>query len=116
MLMASDLALALDPSLIGQEVGLQLDAWQGRLLAERPKRALLLCSRQSGKSTVTALCALHTAMFEPGSLSIIVSPSQRQSGEMFRTVMGFRAKLDVPLTAESALRAEFANGSRIVAL
>lgn len=118
MLMASDISLALDPSLIGQRVGLELDPWQAQLLRERPKRALLCCSRQSGKSTVTALLALHVAMYEAPALTIIVSPSQRQSGEMFRTVMGFRAKLDgVPgLVAESALRAEFANGSRVLAL
>jgi Terminase large subunit, T4likevirus-type, N-terminal len=116
MLIASDLRLALDASIIGDRVGLTLDPWQAELLRNRPKRSLLLCSRQSGKSTVCALTALHTAIYSPGSLTIIASPSQRQSAEMFRTVMGFRAKLDVPLAAESVLRAEFKNGSRIVAL
>jgi hypothetical protein len=115
MLIASDLRLALDASIIGDRVGLTLDPWQAELLRNRPKRSLLLCSRQSGKSTVCALTALHTAIYSPGSLTIIASPSQRQSAEMFRTVMGFRAKLDVPLAAESVLRAEFKNGSRIVA-
>jgi hypothetical protein len=81
-----------------------------------PRRALLLCSRQSGKSTVTALMALWTAIYQPGALVLLVSPSQRQSGELFR--MGFHARLaGAPtLSAESALRAELSNGSRIVAL
>ena len=57
MLIAGDIRLGLDPSLIG-------DPWQSQLLAERPKRALLCCSRQSGKSTVCALLALHTAIYE----------------------------------------------------
>ena len=117
MLMARDLHLALDASLIGERVGLTLDAWQAQLLTERPRRALLLCSRQAGKSTVTALMALHAAIYEPG-LILLLSPSQRQSQELFRLVLLFHAKLaDAPeLVAESALRAEMANGSRIIAL
>jgi len=118
MLMAGDIGLALDPSLIGERVGLTLDDWQAQLLTERPKRSLLLCSRQAGKSTVTALCALHTSIYEPGSLILLLSPSQRQSAELFRTLMLFHAKLKgaPELTAESLLRAELANGSRIIAL
>ena len=117
MLMASDIRLALDASLIGERVGLTLDAWQAQLLTERPRRALLLCSRQAGKSTVTALMALHAAIYDPG-LILLLSPSQRQSQELFRLVLLFHAKLaDAPeLVAESALRAEMANGSRIIAL
>lgn len=118
MMMAADLATALNPALIGERVSLQLDPWQAALLTERPKRALLLCSRQSGKSTVTALLALWTAIYQPGSLILLLSPSQRQSQELFRTVMAFHAKLHgvPPLVAESALRAELSNGSRILAL
>jgi len=79
---------------------------------------LLNCSRQSGKSTVTALIALHCAIYEPGALVLLVSPSLRQSGELFRTIMGFYSKLDwaPPLVAESVLKAEFGNGSRIISL
>jgi hypothetical protein len=118
MLMASDIALALDPALIGERVGLTLDPWQATLIREQPKRALLLRSRQSGKSTATALLALHVAIFQPGALILLLSPSQRQSAELFRTVMLYHGKLaSAPeLTAESLLRAEFANGSRIIAL
>ena len=49
---------------------------------------------------------------------VIVSPSQRQSAELFRSVMRFRELLDPApeLVAESVLRAEFKNGSRIIAL
>ena len=41
MLMAADIALALDPALIGERVGLTLDPWQATLIREQPKRALL---------------------------------------------------------------------------
>jgi len=79
---------------------------------------LLLCARQTGKSTVSALIALATAIRQAGALVLLVSPSQRQSGELFRTVMRhLRSLVDAPgITAESALRLELANGSRIVAL
>jgi hypothetical protein len=61
---------------------------------------------------------LHKALYNSGSLVLIVSPSQRQSAEIFRSVMNFYRKLEgaPELAAESVLRAEFKNGSRIVAL
>src|SRR5688572_23009417 len=93
MLMGRDIMRALDPVRLAQDCGIEPDQWQSELLREKPKRALLLCSRQSGKSTVTALMALHTAIYEPGSLILLLSPSQRQSQELFRTVMLFNSKL-----------------------
>lgn len=68
---------------------------------------------------MTALLALWQALYEPGSLIVIVSPSQRQSQEMFRSLMRFYAELgsNVPgVNSETLLRAEFTNGSRILAL
>jgi hypothetical protein len=117
-MIARDLARALDPVLLARDAGIEPDPWQAALLRERPRRSLLLCSRQSGKSTVTALMALWTAIFEPPSLIAIVSPSQRQSAEMFRSLMLLYGKLSdqPPLLTETVLRAEFANGSRILAL
>jgi hypothetical protein len=117
-MMALDLSRALDPVLLAHDAGIEPDPWQANLLRSNPRRALLLCSRQSGKSTVTALKALWTAIYQPGALVLLVSPSQRQSGELFRTVMGFHGRLSgaPALTAESALRAQLANGSRIIAL
>jgi hypothetical protein len=77
-----------------------------------------LCSRQSGKTTTTALIALHCAVYEPGALVIVVSPSQRQSAEMLRTIKGLHRNLaGAPeLASESVLKIELANGSRILAM
>jgi hypothetical protein len=113
-----DIARALDPVLLATDCELTPDPWQARLLRDRPRRSLLLCSRQSGKSTVTALMALWTAIFEAPSLVVLFSPSQRQSAELFRCVMQLHAKLQgAPrLNAESVLKAEMENGSRILAL
>ncbi len=116
-MMGRDLARALDPVLFAHHCGLTPDPWQAGLLRSTARRALLLCSRQSGKSTVTGLLALWVALFEAG-LVVIVSPSQRQSAEMLRTIKGFLAHLkDGPsIVAESALKLEFGNGARILAL
>lgn len=116
--MLVDLARSLDPSRIATDVGLNLDPWQRDLMRSNAKRVLMLCSRQSGKSTVAALIAISTVLQQPGSLVLLLSPSQRQSSEQFRTVMAYaRQVTDAPaIRAESALRAEWANGSRIIAL
>jgi hypothetical protein len=98
--------------------GMTPDAWQSALLQSDWQRALLLCSRQAGKSTVTGALATHTAQYEPGSLTLLLSAAQRQSGELFRKVKDFYHALPerVPVKQESALQMELVNGSRIVAL
>jgi hypothetical protein len=118
MSMALDLSRALDPTLIASDCGITLDKWQGNLMRSSAPRVLLLCSRQSGKTTTTGFIGLGTAIYKPGSLTLILSPSQRQSAEMQRTIMGFHAKLQgaSTLTQESILKSEFSNGSRIIAL
>jgi phage terminase large subunit-like protein len=119
MLMRSDIARALDPSLVAHDAGITPDPWQADLMRSEAHRVLLLCARQTGKTTTTSFVALHTAIYrKPGALVLIVSPSQRQSGEIFRTVMMHHSRLKgaPELRAESALRAELANGSRILAL
>src|SRR5437764_10226574 len=86
------LALALDPSLILRARGLAPDPWQRSLLLSSDRQVLLNCSRQAGKSTVVSALALHTALFTRGALVLLLSPSQRQSGEIFRKVLdGYNA-------------------------
>jgi hypothetical protein len=90
MSLALDLACALDPVIFaGERLGLTLDPLQSALLRARSRRSLLKCCRQWGKSTVTAVGALHEAEYLPGSRTIIVSPSQRQSSLLLSTVAGF---------------------------
>ena len=116
--LATDLALALDPARLMHAGGLLPDRWQRDLLRSAASRLLLLCCRQSGKSTTTAVLALHTALYEPGALILLLSPSLRQSQELFRKVQDAYRALGspTPLQAESALRFEMDNGSRIIAL
>ncbi len=118
MSLADDLALALDPVIFARAAGVEPDPWQADVLRSRHKRMLLNCSRQSGKSTTTALVALHEALYVPDSLVLLLSPSLRQSAELFRTLAGLynATGATVPPKAESALRIELENGSRVISL
>lgn len=117
MSMALDLASALDGAAFAARCGVTPDPWQRDLLQQRPPRALLNCSRQSGKSTVCQLLALHTALYSNG-LTVVASPSMRQSGEFVRECKRLFSNLkDGPgLVGNSVLRLEFESGARIVAL
>jgi hypothetical protein len=116
--LASDLACALDPAALAARIGMPPDPWQADFLRSTDSRVLLNCSRQSGKSTVTALLGVHSALYEPGALVLLLSPSLRQSQELFRKALDtYRALANpVPVEAESALRLELENRSRIVSL
>ncbi len=116
--LAADLACALDPALLMTEAGLAPDSWQRRVLRSTARQTLLLCSRQTGKSTVAALSALDEAAFHPPALVLILAPTMRQSGELFRRVLDALRLMPIPpgVKAESALRLDLTNGSRVIAL
>jgi len=116
--MAADLARALDPVLLAREAGIEPDPWQERLLRSDSSRVLLNCCRQSGKSTMAAVLAAHTALYQPSSLVLVLSPTLRQSQELFRKILNVYRALDrpVPAEAETKLSLELENGSRIVSL
>src|SRR4051794_3777886 len=78
-----------------EKLGFHPDPWQETVLQWEGKRMLLNCCRQSGKSTITAILALHRALYKPKSLVLLVSPSQRQSSELFRKVQDFLTMLPV---------------------
>jgi hypothetical protein len=95
------------------------DPWQDGLLRSQARGLLLLCSRQAGKSTAAAAVAVRTALLQPGSLTLLLSPTLRQSGELFRAqVLRLWRALGSPLAlrAPTQLTLELANGSRIVSL
>ena len=118
MAIASDLAMAIDPVRLAERAGLTPDPWQADLLRSTDRQAILLCSRQSGKSTTSAAIATHQAVFVPGSLVLVLSPSLRQSQELFRKCLSIYGALGetAPATAETKLTLELANGSRLIAL
>ena len=116
---ATELAIRLDPSLLMEFAGFDPDPWQRRMLRSGSKRLLLLASRQSGKSECAGFLVLHEALFRPGSLILLVSRSERQSGELFqKKVVANYDRLGRPVGAVRELQfsLELANGSRIIAL
>jgi len=98
--------------------GLTPDGWQRDFLDDRPDRALRLCSRQAGKSTVTAAAALHEALSIPGSTTLLLSPSQRQSAELLSKVRQFALAQEPAIVPEqlSVLSLRLRNGSRVISL
>jgi len=118
-MIARDLAHALDPARWASDaLDFQPDPWQEQVLRSSGKRQLLNCSRQSGKSTTAGILALHRAIFFPRSLVLLVSPSLRQSGELFRKVGDHLKQLDEQprKTEDNKLSLTLANDSRIVSL
>lgn len=118
MSLAADLIRALDPVVLAGQVGMTADPWQADVLRSTSPRLLLNCSRQSGKSTTAAMLAVHVATYEPGSLVLMLSPSQRQSTELYRKALTFYRALGRPVAseAENAMSLTLENGSRIVSL
>jgi hypothetical protein len=116
--LAADLALSLDPARLMEAAGLVPDRWQAELLRSDASRVLLLCARQTGKSTTAAMQALHQAIYRPPALVLVLSPTQRQSGELFKKIRSLYSAVGSPIDVpqESALRLELQNGSRILSL
>src|SRR5215469_12208903 len=89
------LAYALDPVLWTQDVvGWTPDPWQASLLHSEATQLALCCGRQVGKSSVVALLACHTAVFNDDALIILIAPSQRQSRELAIKVSAFLGSIE----------------------
>ena len=114
----SETRIPRDPVAFARSLGIEPDPWQRDLLTSTEKRIILNCARQSGKSTIVAIHALHHALTKPSSLVLVLSPSLRQSGELFNKITTFYTELgrcggsDV----NSATTLQLTNRSRIVPL
>lgn len=116
--LASNFSKRLHPIILAKNAGIALDDWQRDLVSSNASRFLLNCSRQVGKSTTVAVIADDTALYQPGSTTLLLSPSLRQSSELFRKCLEIYRANDKPVSAEAEtiLRLELENGSRIVSL
>ncbi len=116
MTFAREIAVAADPASVMRAAGMTPDPWQCDVLGDRDGFWLLLCSRQSGKTTACAAVALATAMTDPGALVLIVAPSLRQSQEAFRQVGQMYLAVHGGVLDDDTLtrlRLELRNGSRV---
>src|SRR5215208_1467643 len=116
--LTDDLVLALDRVAFAESLGVSLDPWQTALLRSTSDRVILNVARQLGKSAMAALIALHRALYHPGSLVLILAPSERQAKETFSKVAQHYRKLGntVPPDTMRKLGMVLANDSRIEAL
>jgi hypothetical protein len=116
--LVEDIRLALDRVAFAERLGIVPDSWQEDFLRSSSDRVLLNCSRQSGKSTMSALTALHRALYYPGSLVLCLAPALRQSQELFAKIANFYRDLGRPVApqGEWKLSLELENDSRILTL
>lgn len=112
------MVMALDPAELALAAGYQLDDWQQRAVRSTAKRQIYLASRQAGKSLTLSVKALHQALFVPESKILLVSRTQRQAGELFRSMLALYRALGRPVlpSQETQLQLELENHSRIIAL
>ena len=99
-------------------LGFVADARQAELLDSGAPWVMLCCSRQWGKSTVTAVRAVHHALFHKGAMVVVAGPGKRQSAEFLSKVAGFLRRLGVSWKRDGVNEHSMVlpNGSRLVAL
>lgn len=114
----------------GFEIGSEASCWaadalnfhpdpkQAEILDAPDPHLLLLCTRQFGKTTLTALKALHFALRHPATLTVVASPTARRSGEWILTLRRFLETLGLPLRRDGIhpFSAVLPNRSRLIGL
>jgi cytochrome c-type biogenesis protein CcmE len=110
--------ISTDPVEFATSVGIIPDPWQIEVLASDHPRKILCCGRQTGKSTVGAILAVHKALTSPGSVVLIAAPGERQAKLLFSKALSLYRQAGYPLPAHSERRTglELSNGSVIEAL
>ena len=101
-----------------RELKLALDPWQVRMVdAPAASRVICLTHRQAGKTTAAAVSVAHTmAWRQPGSTSLVLAPTLRQSSELIRNLRGRLLAAGERLTVDNVFAIELATGSRALAL
>ncbi len=111
-----------DPTAVLRLARLEPDPWQAELLntstSSAGEQVAVLTGRQMGKSTTAGALAVACALTDAPALILLLSPTLRQSGELFRKVQDIFGAIGRPVAvaAETLLRLELTNGSRIISL
>ncbi|MGO4440322.1 terminase large subunit domain-containing protein [Rhizobium sp. RAF56] len=114
-------AYMLVPSYFAIATGLDPAWWQAALLDCYDRRVGCLAARQSGKSLVTARKATCFALTNPGSTSLIIAPTLRQSSELLMKCVGVAQVAGLKLGSLSQFQMVIADkqvgaSSRIISL
>ena len=102
-----------------QTLAFTADPQQSIVLDSAHRRVLVNCCRQWGKSTTAAVRALHHAVHNPSSETILIAPTQRQSAELLRKIKNFsQSLLNTTIKSDGTNRhaIQFTNRARILAL
>jgi hypothetical protein len=106
------------PSLFAASIDFPIDPVQASILDSSARDLILCCTRQWGKSTICAIKALHFALQNPQTTTLIAAPGLRQSSEFLDKAARFLAKLRIPRRSDKVNPRSLLlpNGSRLVAL
>ena len=110
--------IGLDPLTFAREIlHFQPFEKQAQILDPSIRRAILLCSRQWGKSTVMAARATWLAINKPESTTLIVAPVGSQANETLVKATGFLYGLGIRTRRVKGYEysAKLPNGSRLIA-
>ena len=92
-----------DPVAFARDVlGFTPDPNQAKLLGASQQYVMVNCHRQWGKTTMTAMRAVHRAMTMPGQQIVVVSASLRQSMALANRCREFAHQLHLTLRTEAA--------------
>jgi hypothetical protein len=104
-----------DPDGFLKLVHWHLDSWQREiidtLLEDRPVKIAALCGRQVGKSETAALYVAYRMQLEANTEALCISPSLRQSTNIFRKVLKWWRRSRVIEGKATALSLQLVNGS-----
>ena len=92
------------------------DPQQAEVLNSTYRRVLVNCCRQWGKSTTAAVRALHHALHNPNSETILIAPGLRQSAELLRKIRNLSPDAIAKSDGTNRHSLQFDNGARILAL
>ena len=110
-----------DPETLFEFLGIELFPYQkeGLDLILANDRTCLVWGRQNGKCFLTALYGLYVSLTQPGSVTICVSPSQRQSDLWMEKLRGFalaKAEIRDAIVDISQTQVTFSNGAKVYSL
>ena len=99
-----------------QALNFEADPQQAEVLDSSHRRVLVNCCRQWGKSTTAAVRALHHALHNPNSETILIAPGLRQSAELLRKITNLSPEPITKSDGTNRHSLQFPNGARILAL
>ncbi|MDG6996912.1 MAG: phage terminase large subunit [Nitrososphaerota archaeon] len=100
-------------------LGLKPFRYQKEFLEDRSKKIIACAGRQVGKSLICAAKALWFAITNPGTTTLIVSSTQRQSSLMFDKILRYVESsylLEQSIRRKTRTMIRFSNDSEMVAL